>query len=117
MSHPEEPGRRDSTTGVIAALEQLAARTSGSEDPPHARIDAVLESLAAEHLEVIGRIQGRWLDAGHPAGSLPDPSDMAADDTGNVIDVGAMALIATPDEWQVYARIHAALTGPGERPE
>lgn len=57
------------------------------------------------------------MGAGHPAGSLPDPADMAADDTGNVVDGDSKLLIATPGEWQVYASLRSVLFEPGERAE
>ena len=114
MSRPGDPAGPEPRNAVVVALERLAARTSGREESPHARVDAVLRGLAAEEVDAVARIQRRWTDAGHPAGSFPDPSEMEADDTGNVVDGESMALIATPGEWEVYARLHAALTGPGE---
>lgn len=114
MSRPGDRAGPEPRNDVVAALERLAARTSGSEESPHARIDAILQGLAAQEVDAIARIQQRWADAGHPPGSFPDPSEMEADDTGNVVDGDSMALIATPGEWELYARLHAALTRPGE---
>ena len=114
MSRLGDPAGPEPRSDVVAALERLAARTSGSQESPHGRVDAILQGLAAEEIDAIARIQQRWADAGHPAGSFPDPSEMEADDTGNVVDGDSMALIATPGEWKIYARLHAALTGPGD---
>lgn len=112
MSRPGAPHGRD----VIAALERQARRTSGAEGSPHGRIDSVLQGLAAEEVEAIVRVQERWVGAGHPAGSFPEPEEMQADDTGNVVDSSSQRLIATPDEWQVFTRIQAALAHDGEPP-
>lgn len=109
MSRATDGGGPESRGGLVAALERLAARASESGDPSHARVDAALATLAAEEVDAIGRIQQRWVDAGHPAGSFPVPSEMAADDTGNVVDGDSKALIATPGEWEIFARVHAAL--------
>lgn len=107
---------------LLPALEQLAGRTPRAADHPRALADAILATLATEDSAAsvsAGRMPvppraGR-ADANHPAGSLPDLADVEPDDTGNVIDGASMALIATAGEWAVYARLHAALTGPGER--
>lgn len=112
MSRPGAPHGRD----VIAALERQARRASGAEGSPHGRIDSVLQGLAAEEVETIVRVQERWVGAGHPAGSFPAPRELQADDTGNVVDSNSQRLIATPDEWQVFTRIHAALAHGDEPP-
>ena len=90
-------------------LEAVKAGGPGSEDPAHARIDAVLRALAAEDLEVIGRVLDRWVKAGHAADSTPESEDLEPDDTGNVIDPDSKSLIAMPQEWAVYQRVRGAL--------
>ena len=118
MSHPEQPPRGASNRDVMQALERLAStRMPESSGRPHERVDAVLQSLAEDELQALARIQERWVGAGHPAGSLPDPADMAADDMGNVVNGDSKLLIATPGEWQVYARLRLGLSEPGQGAE
>ena len=94
-------------------LEALRGGSPRSEDPSHALVDAVLRSLAAEEIEAIRRVLERWVAAGHAPDSAPESSDLEPDDTGNVIDPGSKSLIAMPDEWAVYQRVHAALGETG----
>ena len=93
-----------------ARLEALKSGSPPSEDPAHSRVDAVLRSLAEEDLEVIARVLDRWAKAGHAPDSLPTFSELEPDDTGNVIDPDSRSLIALPQEWVVYQRVHAALS-------
>lgn len=101
---------------MIAALDRQVRRTSGAGGSPHGRIDLVLQGIAVDEVETLGRVQARWVAAGHPAGSFPEPREMQADDTGNVVDSSSQCLIATPDEWQLFTRVHAALAHGGEPP-
>ena len=114
MSGSGSSGGSGSSAGWVAALERLAASAPGSGERPHARVDRILARLAGEEVEAIGRILQRWANAGHPPGSIPEPSDMEADDTGNVFDGDSKSLIATPGEWEVFERLHAALVAPEE---
>lgn len=102
---------------MIAAMERQARGTSGEGGSAHDRIDSVLQGIAEEEVETLGRVQERWVAAGHPADSFPEPREMQADDTGNVVDSSSQRLIATPDEWQLFTRVHAALAHGGEPPE
>lgn len=89
---------------------RLSALASGSsDDPGHARADAVLRGLAAAELRTVEGVLNRWAEAGHPADSAPTLEDLEPDDTGNVFDEDSKALIATPEEWAVYARVLRAL--------
>lgn len=92
-------------------LDALKAGSGPPEDPAHARIDAALRSLAAEELDAIGRVLERWVQAGHAPSSAPEPGAVQPDDTGNIIDPTSQTLIALPQEWAVYRRVHAALRG------
>lgn len=88
-------------------LKQRLAALAG--DPEHARADAVLRALSAADLRVVEGVLDRWTEAGHPADSAPALQDLEPDDTGNVFDEDSKALIATPEEWAVYARLLRAL--------
>ncbi len=82
-----------------------------ADDPEHARTDAVLRGLAAPELRIVEEVLDRWMEAGHPADSAPTLDDLEPDDTGNVFDEQSKTLIATPEEWTVYARVLRALKG------
>jgi hypothetical protein len=92
-------------------LEALKAGSPPSEDPAHARLDAVLRSLATEGIDALRRVLDRWVQAGYRADSAPDPTALEADDTGNVIDPDTKALIAMPEEWTIYERVYTKLKG------
>ena len=86
-------------------LDALQARDSESDDPGHERLDAVLRSLAADDLTILREVLDRWEAAGHPPGSIPEPSDLEPTDTGMVVDPDTGALIAMPGEWEVFERV------------
>lgn len=90
-------------------LSALAAGAPPSEAPEHARTDAVPRALSAPELRIVEDLLNRWTEAGHPADSAPSLEDLEPDDTGNVFDENSKWLIATPEEWAIYARVLRAI--------
>jgi hypothetical protein len=92
-------------------LSALAIGAPPPVRPEHARADAVLRGLAAPELRIVEGVLDRWAQAGRSADSAPGLEDLKPDDTGNVFDEDNKTLIATPEEWAVYARVLRALEG------
>ncbi len=90
-------------------LDALTAGAPLPESSEHARADAALRALSAAELRVVRGVLERWVEAGHPADSAPTLEDLEPDDTGNVFDENNKALIATPEEFAIYARVLRAL--------
>lgn len=82
---------------------------AASEDPAHARVDAVLRALAAPDLRVLRDVLDRWERSGHPASSVPASAALEPDDTGNLLDPRTKTLVATAEEWTVFQRVVSQL--------
>lgn len=94
-----------SDMNLRSRLDALQKGEAPSSDASHARKDAVLRALAAEDIEVLRDVLDRWERAGHPAGSIPNSSDLEPTDTGMVVDPDTQTLIAHPQEWEVFQRV------------